>query len=275
MGVPRRPRSRKRLGQHFLSDRRILARIAGALDPPAGARVLEIGPGGGTLTRVLLARPGGLRLAAIEKDRELGDALHAALPAVRVRQGDALELDWRDAAGAGLGEPLYLIGNIPYYITSPLLAKALAPPRPERIVFLVQEEVADRLAAAPGDPAYGALSVGVQVLARVEWLFRVPAGAFRPPPQVDSAVVRITPLRSPLVPDQEIESFRRLVVGLFGYRRKQLLRGLRELTGWPPERVRPELEACGLAATARPETVLPGEFVRLHARLIDAGWGRD
>jgi 16S rRNA (adenine1518-N6/adenine1519-N6)-dimethyltransferase len=263
-------RAKKRLGQHFLHQRPLLERIVAALDPRSGEQVLEIGAGKGALTEILVER--GARVTAIEKDRELVPLLRQRLPEVRVVEGDALELDWREVAGVGPGEPLLVAGNIPYNITSPLLDKALEPPRPVRIVFLVQEEVADRLGAAAGADAYGALSIGVQSVASVEKLFRIPAGAFQPPPEVDSAVIRLTPLLRPLVADSEVLPLRRLVVGLFGFRRKQLVRGLRELTGWPAERVAAVLESVSVAASARPETVAPEAFVRLLRALIDGGW---
>jgi 16S rRNA (adenine1518-N6/adenine1519-N6)-dimethyltransferase len=263
-------RARRRFGQHFLPHRAILERIAAALDPAPGALVLEIGPGQGSLTEVLARL--GARVTAIEKDRDLAALVAARLPAVQVVTGDALELDWRSAAGAQPGDPLLVAGNIPFNITSPLLAKALEPPRPERIVFLLQEEVAERLAASPGTSEYGALSVGVQAVAQVKKLFKVPAAAFHPKPRVDSAVVRLTPHPTPLIPAADVLAFRRLVVGLFGFRRKQLLRGLRELTRWPTERVAALLAQSGLSPAARPETVPPAGFVRLLAALIDAGW---
>ncbi len=261
---------RKRFGQHFLHHRAILERIAGALAPGPGDLVLEIGPGRGALTEALASR--GARVVAIEKDRDLVPVVRARVPGARIVEGDALAFDWREAAGARPGEALLVTGNIPYNITTPLLDLALTPPRPARIVFLVQKEVADRLAAPPGNKVYGALSVGVQAVARIEKLFGVPAGAFSPPPKVDSAVIRLVPLEAPLVPDARIPAFRRLVVGLFGFRRKQLLRGLRELTGWPAERVGAALHLAGIPATARPETATPEDFSRLLAVLIDEGW---
>lgn len=263
-------RAKKRLGQHFLRQRPLLERISAALDPKSGQLVLEIGPGQGALTEVLVER--GARVTAIEKDPDLIPLLRERLPDVRVVPGDALKLDWRAAAGVLPGEPLLVAGNIPYNITSPLLDKALEPPRPLRIVFLVQEEVADRLGAPAGGEAYGALSIGVQAVARVEKLFRIPAGAFRPPPGVDSAVVRLTPLAQPLVSDAEVRPLRRLVVGLFGFRRKQLGRGLRELTGWPAERIDSVLRDAAILGSVRPETLPPHDFVRLLHTLIDAGW---
>ena len=262
--------ARKRFGQHFLTNRRLLARIADALAPGSGDAVLEIGPGPGGLTEALASR--GARLAAIEIDRDMVPGLRARFPAVRVTEGDALSLDWRMVAGVAPAERLLVTGNIPYNITSPLLEKALEPPRPVRIVFLVQKEVADRITAAPGTPQYGALSIGIQAVARAERLFVVPAGAFHPPPKVDSAVVRLTPLEHPLVHDDEVSPFRRLVTGLFGFRRKQILRGLRELTGWPAEALQPLLTAMDVAPALRPEQLSPSQFVRLLRLLVDAGW---
>ena len=260
------PRAKRRLGQHFLTDPGILGRIAEALGAGPEDTVLEIGPGPGGLTAALVQR--ARRVIAIEKDADLVPALHARFPTLTVVRADALEADWRELAGG----PFLVAGNIPYNITSPLIDKALEPPRPHRIVFLVQKEVADRVTSPPGGAEYGALSVGVQAVARAERLFTVPAGAFQPRPKVDSAVLRLTPLDQPLVDDAERAAFRRLVVGMFGFRRKQLLRGLRELTGWEAERVGAVLAAVGLAPTARPETVAPAEYAALLRALVDAGW---
>lgn len=261
---------RKRFGQHFLNHRAILDRIAEALGPSPGDLVLEIGPGQGDLTEALAAR--GARVVAIEKDRDLVPLVRERLPHVTVLEGDALELDWREAAGIGPGDDMLVTGNIPYNITTPLLDRALTPPRPRRIVFLVQKEVADRIVAGPGSKTYGALSVGVQAVARIEKLFPVPAGAFHPPPKVDSAVIRLTPLAQPLVANQDLRRFRRLVVGLFGFRRKQLSRGLRELTGWTAEQVESALAQATLAPEVRAETIPPEGFHRLLVALIDRGW---
>ena len=257
---------KKSLGQHFLSDPRILTRIAEALAPVAGETVLEIGPGQGSLTEALASRVS--RLIAIEKDRALVPSLRAKFPQAEIVEGDALELDWHAITGAG---PRSIIGNIPYYITSPLIDKALAPPRPRTIVFLVQKEVADRVAAPPGGADYGALSVGVQAVARVERLFLVRAGAFNPPPRVDSAVIRITPAESPMVADSDVPGFRKMVVGLFGFRRKQLIRGLRELTGRPAGEVGQWLATAGIEPTRRPQSLRPEAFATLYGRLKAAG----
>jgi 16S rRNA (adenine1518-N6/adenine1519-N6)-dimethyltransferase len=260
------PRAKRRLGQHFLADPRILAQIADALDAGPADTVLEIGPGTGELTGALLARAG--QVIAIEKDRDLIPTLRERFPRARVVQGDALDLDWHALAEV----PFLVAGNIPYNITSPLLDKALLPPRPKRIVFLVQKEVAERVTAEAGTPDYGALSIGIQVAARAERLFTVPAGAFHPRPKVDSAVLRLTPLSDPSVTDAERDSFRAVTVGLFGFRRKQMLRALRELTGWDASSVREVLASLAIPETARPEVVSPPDFVRLHRELVDGGW---
>lgn len=260
--------ARRALGQHFLTDPSILRRIADALGPEPGDRVLEIGPGRGALTRELLRR--GVRLTAVERDHRLVPALRETCPGAVLLEADALELDWAHAVGAAPGDPWLAIGNIPYYITSPLIDKALEPPRPLRVVFLVQREVADRLAADPGTRAYGALTVGVRAVAGVERLFKVPAGAFTPPPRVDSAVIRLTPLECPLVREGDLSGFRRLVTGLFAARRKQLVRALRTI-GVPAATAQRAAAALDLAPEQRPETLDPAEFVRLHRLLVDEG----
>ncbi|MDP3909155.1 MAG: 16S rRNA (adenine(1518)-N(6)/adenine(1519)-N(6))-dimethyltransferase RsmA [Gemmatimonadales bacterium] len=250
-----------RLGQHFLSDPGILGRIADALDPVPGETVIEIGPGKGTLTEILLAR--GLMVIAVEKDRALAEELRARY-AVRgerenltVIAGDALRLDWhRFPAHRAPLTAHKIIGNIPYYITSPLLEKAMEPPLPARIVFLVQAEVADRIAAPPGGKTYGALSVGVQAVCRVERLFTVAPGAFRPPPKVRSALLRLTPLAEPLVAPAEAKALRAFVTACFSRRRKQLHNAV-------PGATAEGLRALGFDPRARPETLAPRDFVRL------------
>lgn len=234
----------RRLGQHFLNDAGILNRIVDALDPVPGETVLEIGPGKGSLTAALLAR--GVTVIAIEKDRDLA----AALPRERltVIEGDALRVAWPRIPK--------VVGNIPYYITSPLIDKALTPPLPERVVFLVQAEVAERLAADPGSKVYGALSVGVQAVCRVEKLFTVAPGSFTPPPKVRSAVVRLTPRAQPLVGQEEIGAFRAFVTACFSQRRKQLKNAVPGLSS-------SQLEELGIDPTLRPERLAPEAFVRM------------
>ena len=265
------PRPKRRLGQHFLFDPRLLARIADATLAGPADTVLEIGPGPGGLTAALAARAG--RVIAIEKDPEVLPGLRARVPDVVILEADALDVEWHAAAGHPDPARFIVAGNIPYNITSPLIDKALGSPLPARVVFLVQKEVAERLASGPGSGEYGALSVGVQAVARVEQLFTVPAGAFKPAPKVDSAVIRLTPLDRALVPAARRESFRRFVVAVFGLRRKQLQRALRAVTGLPGEEVVAILEEMGVAPSARAETLTPAQFAELHERIapsIDA-----
>jgi 16S rRNA (adenine1518-N6/adenine1519-N6)-dimethyltransferase len=251
----------RRLGQHFLHDPAILDRIVEALRPRPDDRVIEIGPGTGTLTRRLAPRVG--QVVAIDRDAALVERLTGTLPGnCKVVAGDALEIDWGASWGTG-GRTYKAVGNIPYAITTPLVDKALADPAASLIVFLVQREVGDRLEAAPGTKTYGALSVGVQAAASVDRLFAVKPGSFRPPPKVESVVVRLTPLPAPLVSPAERESFRRFVAGMFGQRRRQLVRALRTVTGWEPDRLAGALDELGLGREPRPEVLTPQEFVDL------------
>lgn len=253
----------RRLGQHFLTDPGILDRIVDALDPEPSDVVIEIGAGKGSLTARLASRVG--RVIAIEKDPRLAETLRGrVLPEnVVIVEGDALGADWHALVTESTVPRFKVVGNIPYYVTSPLIEKALTSPLPEVVVFLVQREVADRLTAAPGSQAFGALTAGVQVVARAERLFVVKAGAFRPPPRVDSAVVRLRPLAEPLVRPEEHAAFRRFVTALFGARRKQLGRGLRIVTGAPKHDVERVVRETGLGSDQRPEVLSPQELVRL------------
>jgi len=263
-----------RLGQHFLTDPTLLGKIVDALEPAPTDVVLEIGPGRGSLTNILAPRVG--RLIAIERDRRLGKELgtrsaERGTGNVEIVEGDALTLDWHTLLDARPAVPrsalplprFKIIGNIPYYITSPLIAKALTPPLPERVVFLVQREVADRLAAAPGSRAYGALSVGVQAICRVERLFIVRAGAFRPRPRVDSAVVRLMPLAEPVIDADEVGAFRAFVTACFSRRRKQLRNAVMAATQRSAPVVVALLRALGLDPALRPEVLTPSQFAAL------------
>jgi len=254
------PPTRKSLGQHFLTDRRILGRIADALHLQGDETVLEIGPGRGALTDILAERAG--RLIAIEYDRALAAMLrerYARRSNVLVAEADVLEVSLGELAAG----PYVLVGNVPYYITTPILFHALVPPRAERAVYLVQREVAQRLSARPGSKEYGALTVNVAAVARAETLFGVPAGAFAPPPKVESAVVRITPLAEPLISPDEERPFRTLVQGAFGMRRKQMRRVVRSLYALDAERADELLAAAGIEPSDRPEVLSVQQFVAL------------
>jgi 16S rRNA (adenine1518-N6/adenine1519-N6)-dimethyltransferase len=260
---PRKPR----LSQHFLHHRPTAARIADALGAPEGAAVLEIGPGRGALTEHLLGR--GWNVTAIELDAALASALEERWgdrSDFRVVRGDALEHALEP------GRTWWVIGNLPYAITSPLLFHFLdsvegAPVA--AMVFMVQREVAERLAAPPGTKARGALTVGVRLAADVERLFDVPPGRFRPPPAVTSSVVRLTPIDRPGVDGPRRRRLRALVQGLFGQRRKQLQKSLRTLESWalPSVAVERVARASGLDLARRPETLSIDEWLGLERAL--------
>ena len=257
---PAFPPTRKSLGQHFLTDRRILGRIADALQLQGHETVLEIGPGRGALTDILAAR--AKRLIAIEYDRALAAMLrerYARHGNVLIAEADVLEVSLGELAAG----PYVLVGNVPYYITTPILFHALAPPRADLAVYLVQREVAQRLVARPGTKEYGALTVNVAAVARAETLFGVPAGAFAPPPKVESAVVRITPLATPLVAADEEQRFRVLVQSAFGMRRKQMRRVVRSLFSIDAEQADQLLAQAGIEPEVRPETLSVEQFVGL------------
>lgn len=258
------PPVRKSLGQHFLNDRRILQRIVDALQLTGGETVVEIGPGRGSLTELLVPAAGHLVL--IEYDRALAAKLrakYAATPNVRVVEADVLTVNLAETTGG----PYVLVGNVPYYITTPILFHALEPPMPTRAVYLVQREVADRIAAAPGSDAYGALSANVQAVCTATQLFRVAPGSFQPPPKVESAVVRLEPRPDPVVDRADAERYRRFVLDAFGMRRKQMRRVLRSLWSLDAERADAVLQAAGIDPTVRPETLSPEDFARvLRAR---------
>ena len=254
------PPTRKSLGQHFLSDRRILGRIADALQLQGSETVLEIGPGRGALTDILAERAG--RLIAIEYDRALAAMLrerYARRGNVLIAEADVLQVSLGDLAAG----PYVLVGNVPYYITTPILFHALTPPRADRSVYLVQREVAQRLVARPGSKEYGALTVNVAAVARAELLFGVPAGAFAPPPKVESAVVRITPLGEPLIAPDEEQRFRVLVQSAFGMRRKQMRRVVRTLQSLDAEQADAVLARAGIDGEVRPEVLTVQQFVAL------------
>ncbi len=204
-------------------------------------------------------------MIAVELDRALAAILRerfAANEHVEIVEADILDTD----PGALGGEGYLLIGNVPYYITTPILFHALACSLPRRAVFLVQKEVASRAMAAPGSKSYGALSVNLQVLASVQRVFDIPPGAFRPPPKVDSSVMLITPLTTPVLREGEQVRFRSFVQSLFSQRRKQIGTILRSL---PPSRdgvpavTQDALAAVGIPTSERPERIPPLQLVEL------------
>ncbi len=195
--------------------------------------------------------------------RRFGEAAFALV------EGDALELDWPSlvAPWTATGATWRVAGNIPYYITSPLLEKALTAPMPASVTYTVQAEVARRLAARAGDDDYGALTVGVAAAARAELAMTVKRGAFTPPPKVDSAVIHLVPHAMPPIAPERIGDLRRLVVSLFSYRRKRMARALREARGLEAAEADAVLGRAGIDADVRPEVVTLEQFVALLAAL--------
>ena len=209
--------ARKRFGQHFLVDGVIIDQIVRAIAPRSGQALIEIGPGLGALTQPLLERCGALTV--IELDRDLA-ARWRERPGVRVVEGDVLRVDFGALADTA-AQPLRVVGNLPYNISTPILFHLLAmAPRVLDQHFMLQKEVVDRMAAGPGGKVYGRLSVMLQWRYTIEALFDVPAEAFEPPPRVVSAIVRMRPLAAPPLLDEARLSA--LVTLAFSQRRKLL-----------------------------------------------------
>jgi 16S rRNA (adenine1518-N6/adenine1519-N6)-dimethyltransferase len=247
---------RKRFGQHFLHERRVIERILLALSPREGERIVEIGPGEGALTLPLLARCG--KLTAIEIDRDLIPRLReaaAGIGTLEIVEADALTIDLGALAAGGM---LRLVGNLPYNISTPLLFHMLDHASVVTDMhFMLQKEVVDRMGAGPGSKVYGRLSVMLQARCTVEPLFMVPPGAFRPPPKVDSAVVRLVPLPPAQIGVADRAMFDRVVRAAFAQRRKTLRNALQQLASSV------QLEAAGIDPGARAEDIEVAAFIGL------------
>jgi len=260
-----RLRPRRSLSQNFLTDAAALDEIVAAAELQPGERVVEIGPGLGVLTRRLLAA--GASVLAVELDVRLAGWLRRELggvPGFELIQADALAIHPRDCFP---GEPFKLVANIPYHITSPLLHAFLEGERPpELTVLLVQAEVAERVASAPGQLSY--LSVFVQNVAHAEIVARVPAAAFEPSPKVDSAILRLRRRTDPPVPVGEgREAFYRIVQAGFRQRRKQLHNGLGRELPVQREALAAAFAACRIDAERRPQTLSVDEWACLATEL--------
>ena len=254
-------RTQKKLGQHFLVDESVVRRIAAALELTPDEKVLEIGPGIGTLTQLLAMT--GAHVTAVELDRRFIDILAKTLQGyenINVVQGDVLSLDMQEIMGQG---KFQIAGNLPYYITTPIIMKFLEERvLAERMVFMVQKEVADRMVSAPGTKDFGALSVAVQYFTEASKLFEVPASAFLPPPAVDSAVILCRMRQQPPVEVLSEKVFFRVVKAAFAQRRKTLANSLRG-GGLPGEAVAVMLKKTGIDGSRRGETLSLEEFAAL------------
>jgi 16S rRNA (adenine1518-N6/adenine1519-N6)-dimethyltransferase len=260
-------RTKKHFGQHFLHDARIIERIVEAIAPRADEAMIEIGPGAGALTKALLAKRSEInaqgRLVAIEIDRDAiaflrenytDDQLH-------IVDSDVLEADFATCAAATQvieASRFRVIGNLPYNISSPILFHlAACADQLGSCVFMLQKEVVDRMAAVPDSDDYGRLSVMLQYRFAVQKLFKVAPGAFNPPPKVDSAIVRITPLGADRLQAKDEKRFARIVAAGFQQRRKTLTNALRGLL------TAEQIASAEVDPKARAETLDVAAFVRL------------
>jgi 16S rRNA (adenine1518-N6/adenine1519-N6)-dimethyltransferase len=247
------PRARKRFGQHFLTDRHYLARIVGTIDPKPGDAMVEIGPGTGILTEPLAAVVAPLHV--VEIDRDLAASLRERFTPERVvvHEADALAFDF-----AQLPADLRVVGNLPYNISTPILFRiAEVAERVRDCIFLLQKEVVERMVAAADTREYGRLSVMLQYRFSMSLEVRVPAGAFTPPPKVESAVVRMVPLGADRLRARDEALFARIVSGAFEQRRKTLRNALR---AWVSDAT---FATADIDPQRRGETLSVAEFVRL------------
>ena len=262
------PRARKRFGQHFLESAWV-SKLVDAVEPQPADTFLEIGPGRGALTQVLAPRVG--RVVAIEIDRDLAAALPARVPSnVRVVEGDFLDVDI-SALIEGERLPVRAIGNLPYNVSSPILFKLLdAADEGRRFIdatLMLQKEVADRLIAGPASRQYGVLAIQLALLAKVERLFTLPPGAFRPPPKVTSAVVRLT-FHPPVVDVGDRRLFERLVRGVFLQRRKTLLNALAPVAAALDRSAADVIARAGVDGGKRPEALTLDDIARLSRAVL-------
>jgi 16S rRNA (adenine1518-N6/adenine1519-N6)-dimethyltransferase len=259
---------RRALGQHFLRDAGVARAIVDLVRPTPGDLVVEIGPGEGALT-AQLARCGA-PVIALEVDGRLAARLEGRWPGVEVHEADARTWSYRSLARPAGGRVLVL-GNLPYSVGKPIL-QALVEARTavDEMALMLQREVAERVAAVPGSRTYGTLSVLTQLYCDVRVALRVPPGAFRPPPRVDSAVLHLRVLAAPRVPVADERRFHAVVRAAFAQRRKTLANALSGGLGLPAERVRAAAEAAGIDPGRRAETLTILEFAGLVGPLSSA-----
>ncbi len=266
-GRTEKHRPRRRFGQNFLHDPAVIARIVAAVAPLPEQHLVEIGPGLGALTGALLERAG--RLDTIEIDRDLAASLQrrfGADPRFGLHVGDAMKAGL--AALRSGNEKLRIVGNLPYNVSTPLLFRLLDQLDViDDMTFMLQKEVVDRMAARPGGKTYGRLTVMLAARCRVEPLFNVGPGAFRPAPRVRSAVVRLQPHPEPPFSIDDDHAFARIVATAFSMRRKTLRRSLAKLLPVAA------IEAAGVDPALRPERLEPADFARLANRLAAAPGG--
>lgn len=252
-------RHKPRLGQHFLRDPVAIGRIVAAINPKPGELLVEIGPGEGVITEPVLHAAGAV--TAIELDRNLAGALRARYPegALHLIEADALNVDYDALAPTGGRMRVY--GNLPYYLSTPLLFRLLACAAVSEMLFMLQREVVDRLAAEPGTAQWGRLSVMTQYRCTAQALFTVPPGAFAPPPKVQSRVVRLTPHNQPPHVADDPKALSAVVAAAFSQRRKTIRNAVAALL---PESA---LRAAQVDPQTRPQQLDVAAYVRLANQL--------
>ncbi|OLC60221.1 MAG: ribosomal RNA small subunit methyltransferase A [Candidatus Rokubacteria bacterium 13_1_40CM_4_69_39] len=256
---------RRALGQHFLRDAGVARAIVDLVAPARGDLVVEIGPGEGALTGELAGRAG--RVVALEIDRGLVARLRARIPSVEVVEADARAWDYGALARPPGGRAL-VVGNLPYSVGKPILAALIAARTAiDEMALMLQREVAERVAAPPGSKTYGSLSVLTQLYCDVRVALRVPPGAFRPPPEVESAVLHLRVRPGPCVPLADERRFHAVVRAAFAQRRKTLANALAAGLGLPLEVVRKATTTAGVDPGRRAETLTILEFAGLARRL--------
>lgn len=257
------------LGQNFLVNDHVIEKIMDLAELSEKDRVLEVGPGIGTLTLALLGTAGSV--TSIEMDRALEPVLsaHAAAhPSFAYIMGDALRVAPEEIATAAGGEPMMLVSNLPYNVAATVILRYLQEvPSLRRLVVMVQSEVADRICAGPGNRTYGAYTAKLALLARVTGRFEVGPGNFMPPPHVDSAVVRID--RAPLVDAARVAAVSAVIDAAFAQRRKTI-RNSMSASGFARDALDAAFAETGIQPTCRAETLAPADFVRLSDALSQA-----
>lgn len=262
MAFSQEHQARKRFGQNFLIDERVIERIVQAIAPAPSDNLVEIGPGQGAITGLLLERCP--RLNVVELDRDLIPRLQASFasyPELNIHAADALKFDF--ATLARPDTPLRVVGNLPYNISTPLIFHLL---KYRGLIcdmhFMLQKEVVERMAATPGDKDYGRLSIMCQYHCEVEFLFEVGPHCFKPAPKVDSAIVRLTPRSQPEIEAQNPKILDAVVKTAFQQRRKTLRNALKHVV-----ENEQDFEVCQIDPGRRPETLSVSDYVRLANHL--------
>jgi 16S rRNA (adenine1518-N6/adenine1519-N6)-dimethyltransferase len=255
---------RKKLGQHFLSDRNILNKVTRTAEVNQEDVILEVGPGLGEMTLALAQN--AKKVIAVEIDSKLADLLRkkvSGLPNVKIILGDILRIDF-DSLFREAGQPLKVVANLPYQISTPLLFRFIESKKIfSSFTLMLQREVAERIVASPGEKEYGPLSVFIQIFSDVSIRFLIKPSAFFPPPKVESAVVQMVWKDKPLIELKNEEWFKKVVKASFGYRRKTLINALKHSELSLPESIKMKMDKLGIDPQRRPGTLTLLDFIRL------------